>query len=159
MANQGVVLQFSLLGEFDQAGFLDAVTAAGYPTDSACRVCAELTHTGLSEWLVSSQINVDLLSELARDCGLFVEQGCVAAQVTSDGTTVWVNAPDGCCIGRFGRRIIDIHKDGAAQLAEGTECLDCRKRTDDLDDDWRVFVDGMLAHHGVTVGVDHKPER
>lgn len=40
--------------------------------------------------------------------------------VSGDGATVWVNGPDGSCIGRFSKRFgIDVHHTGTRQAEEG----------------------------------------
>lgn len=78
--------------------------------------------------------------------------------IVTDGTTVWVNASDGMCIGRFGPRGIDIHQDTRGQLA-GEHCLFCRKSADPLAkrgtrSDWLLFVEKMRALHGVEISKD-----
>lgn len=78
------------------------------------------------------------------------------AEISSDGKHVWVNSPDGMCIGRFGRAIVDVHHDTTGQSA-GKHCLACKPRTADLDADWKFFVENMALHHRVDVGVEHKP--
>lgn len=78
-------------------------------------------------------------------------------EVISDGAVVWVNAADGTCIGRFARQGVDIHKDLAAQIADGDQCLDCRRHTGDLDADWAYFKAAMARHYGIAVPDDHKP--
>ena len=77
--------------------------------------------------------------------------------ITSDGACVWVNAADGSCVGRYGRLGVDVHKDVAAMLLGEGQCLDCRRHTGVLDDDWAYFKASMLHHYGVVVGEEHKP--
>lgn len=78
-------------------------------------------------------------------------------QIESDGITVWVNASDGSCLGRFGVMGVDIHRAIDEQSMTG-ECLLCTHgRTGPAE--WRLFIDGMLEHHGVTVGDGHRPRR
>ena len=74
-----------------------------------------------------------------------------AVDVTSDGKTVWVNSATGC-LGRFGRFGIDIH------TRDTTGCLHCTHGIVS-DDDWEVFKEKMLEHHGVLVGDIYKPLR
>lgn len=77
-------------------------------------------------------------------------------KLESDGSTVWVNGPDGCCIGRFSRFGIDIHRTLAQQQTTGKECLLCTHGKTTLED-WQHFVDGMQKHHSITVNDIHKP--
>jgi hypothetical protein len=75
--------------------------------------------------------------------------------IQSDGRTVWVHASDGACIGRFGWMGVDIHRAIDDQSMMG-ECLCCTHgRTGAVE--WRLFVDGMLEHHGVTVDERYRP--
>ncbi len=76
-------------------------------------------------------------------------------EIVSDGRTVWVNGPDGCCLGRFSRFGIDVHKDAAGQQ-QGSQCLDCTHTTP-TDMDWARFVLNMMLHHDVVVGDEHRP--
>lgn len=76
-------------------------------------------------------------------------------EVVSDTRTVWVNAISGCCLGRFGRRGIDIHRDADGQVAIGA-CLHCTHTTP-TPADWEVFVKEMKDFYGVEVGEEHKP--
>lgn len=65
--------------------------------------------------------------------------------------TVWVNGPDGSCIGRFSKRFgIDVHRTATAQLAGEGECLMCTHKPADQAS-WQLFVEAMQRHHGVTV--------
>lgn len=73
-------------------------------------------------------------------------------EVTSDGRTVWVGGPDGCCLGRFSRFGVDVHRDTQGQINIGA-CLDCTTSTD-----WGRFVSSMRRHHGVVVSDEHKPD-
>jgi hypothetical protein len=78
-------------------------------------------------------------------------------QIESDGMTVWVNDSTGCCIGRFSRFGIDVHRDGDAQLRGEPECLDCVKGLDPVDS-WERFVSSMKIHHFVDVSDEHRPQ-
>lgn len=77
-------------------------------------------------------------------------------QINSDGRTVWVNADDGMCIGRFSRFGIDLHNDFATQSAGGNQCLDCTHTRPELGD-WKRFQDGIHAAYSVIVGDYHMP--
>lgn len=81
----------------------------------------------------------------------------MSAEIQSDGKTVWVNGADGCCIGRFSRFGIDIHRDFAAQLAGLGQCLDCTHTMPDLSD-WKRFVSAMRCHYDVEIGARYMPE-
>lgn len=78
------------------------------------------------------------------------------AEVTTDGTTVWVNAR-AVNLGRFGRYAVDVHKDEHGQAEEGTHCLDCFVRSEDVAADWARFREAMLRAHGVDVPDDYRP--
>lgn len=71
-------------------------------------------------------------------------------EVTSNGTTVWVNGPL-AALGRFGPRGIDVHN------AEGTGCLHCTHGATTLKD-WDTFVEDMKQYHDVDVESAHIPE-
>lgn len=60
-------------------------------------------------------------------------------EVLHDSRTVWVNGPDGLCIGRFGRRGIDVHRSMAEQLKTGKQCLACTHSRPDLVG-WEQFI-------------------
>lgn len=83
----------------------------------------------------------------------------VEHEITSDGTSVWINDEQGMCIGRYGRLGTDVHNDVAAQILGEGQCLDCRRHTGDLAVDWDYFKASMLQHYGIAVGDEHKPER
>ena len=71
--------------------------------------------------------------------------------VSADGQTVWVNASDGSCIGRFSKRFgIDVHTTATDQLAGKSQCLVCTHGAGDMAA-WGVFVDAMSRHHGIDV--------
>lgn len=77
-------------------------------------------------------------------------------EITSDGKTVWVNDAHGCCIGRFSRNGVDIHRTLAEQIEGASECLDCTHGIDS--GTWERFVAGMLEYHSVVVPDIHKPK-
>jgi len=74
----------------------------------------------------------------------------------TDGQTVWVNADDGMCIGRFSRRGVDIHNDVEGQLETGKQCLDC---VHDLPAPaaWVRFVASMKTHWGIEIDPELRP--
>lgn len=78
------------------------------------------------------------------------------AEITTDGTTVWVNTD--ICLGRFGRKAVDVHHVAKGQIA-GFHCLDCFHRTDNLDADWSRFKASMLKLHGVEIDDQYRPNR
>lgn len=74
--------------------------------------------------------------------------------VDATGGTVWVNAIDGSCIGRFSKRFgIDVHRTATAQLAGEDQCLMCTHEPGDAKA-WADFVEAMRYHHGVEVPRD-----
>ncbi len=83
------------------------------------------------------------------------DEGDAVAEVVSDGRTVWINSAEGCCLGRFSRFGIDVHKDAVGQV-EGDPCLDCAPGLPDASG-WERFRRGMLEHHGVAVEDRHRP--
>jgi hypothetical protein len=70
---------------------------------------------------------------------------------------VWVNGPQGECLGRFGVYGIDVHRTFAEQVAGLGQCLDCtHARTGATD--WRRFVTAMREFHGVDLSGMDVPE-
>ena len=68
-----------------------------------------------------------------------------------DGSVVWVNAPDGSCIGRFNRMgHVDVHRTAQEQVSGKGECLDCSHGSD-AKEQWGRFRDSMRLHYGVEV--------
>jgi hypothetical protein len=78
------------------------------------------------------------------------------AQVISDGRTVWVNAPTGECLARFGRYGVDIHRTVTDQLEGMPECLTCTHALTTAKD-WLLFQSETLRHHGIKIDDTHKP--
>lgn len=71
--------------------------------------------------------------------------------------TVWINADDGSCIGRFSKHFgVDVHRTATAQLAGEPECLVCTHGPADRGT-WLLFVDAMQQHHGVRVPEHFSP--
>lgn len=79
-------------------------------------------------------------------------------QIDSDGKTVWVNGPDGSCLGRFGALGVDIHRTMEDQLSGKGQCMLCTHGSTG-DAEWDLFVAGMKHHHGIAVSPRHKPAR
>jgi hypothetical protein len=77
-------------------------------------------------------------------------------EVVADGATVWVNASDGMCIGRFGARGVDVHRSAAEQAAGAPQCLDCIHGLAPAEA-WSRFVESMARHHGVAIGSEWTP--
>ncbi len=67
-----------------------------------------------------------------------------------------VNDHTGCCIGRFSKMGVDVHKAGPDQVATGIQCLDCFHGGDPREL-WDRFVISMRNHHGVEVPPGAKP--
>lgn len=78
--------------------------------------------------------------------------------IESDGKTVWVNAEDGSCIGRFGKMGIDIHRDMEAQLSGKAQCLMCTHGITGVAE-WEQFVEAMKTLYDVDVKEKYRPER
>lgn len=74
-------------------------------------------------------------------------------QIASDGRTVWVNGTDGCCVGRFSRGLMEVHRTATGQIETGEECLDCRHEAS-----WADFVAAIKAHYGIVVSDEHRPK-
>lgn len=77
-------------------------------------------------------------------------------EVSSDGITVWVNAPSGECVSRFGRNGVDVHRTIAEQEDGKGECLACTHGPVSLDD-WQTFKDATLRFYKVDVPERHLP--
>ncbi len=157
-----VWLRFDRIGRIDRERLLDALLGASCPDGAAIRLIDQLQDGGLSfaERPVSPNVHLRLLRESLEHTGVtirVIEGDTRTVDITADGRNVWVNSPEGLCIGRFGYTI-DIHQDIDAQLEDQKHCLDCRHRSDDLDSDWRFFKDGMRQHHRVEVSDHHKPD-
>jgi len=78
-------------------------------------------------------------------------------EIESDGRVVWVNDPTGCCIGRFSKNGVDVHRTGPEQVELGTQCLDCFHEGNPAEQ-WDRFVSSMKTHHGVDVSARHRPK-
>lgn len=77
---------------------------------------------------------------------------CLAG-VESNGQVVWVNAGDGCCVGRFSRAGVDVHHGAREQIETGRECVDCTHERPTAAD-WDRFVLAMRK-----LGADVAPFR
>lgn len=75
-------------------------------------------------------------------------------QTSGDGRTVWVNAADGSCIGRFSKRFgLDVHNTASAQFAGADQCLFCTHEPPGQEG-WTLFREKMKSLHGVEVPDD-----
>ena len=74
-----------------------------------------------------------------------------AAEIVSDGTTIWINTAAGT-IARFGRLGIDVHS------PDTSTCLYCTHGAT-TEADWHRFRLAVLTHHGIPVGDQHMPTR
>jgi hypothetical protein len=68
------------------------------------------------------------------------------AEIIIGSRAIWVNAPTGECIGRFGVWGIDVHR--RMQDQHLGECLDCTHARVTTKD-WARFQASMLEHHAV----------
>ena len=95
-----------------------------------------------------SSIVVDLDHPAFLDCPPY------DIQVSGDGSTVWVTAADGSCVGRFSKTFgLDVHKSAAEQMAGGTQCLHCT-HSPSGPDAWDVFRAQVKMHHHIEVPAD-----
>lgn len=78
-------------------------------------------------------------------------------EVTSDGKTVWVNAPSGECVSRFGKYGVDVHRTIADQEAGLVECLACTHGPVTMAD-WKLFQEATVKFYGVEVSDKHLPK-
>lgn len=71
--------------------------------------------------------------------------------VSTLGDTVWLNAADGSCIGRFSKRYgIDVHHSATEQMAGSRECVFCTHQAASADD-WSRFRREVREHYGIEV--------
>lgn len=78
-------------------------------------------------------------------------------EITTDGRTVWVNETTGCCIGRFSRFGLDVHRSMGEMITGAGECLHCTHGRPDKSG-WAVFQAMMKLHHNVHVMDRYKPD-
>ena len=79
------------------------------------------------------------------------EGGFDAVQVSPDGRTVWVHAPDGSTVGRFSTVFgMDVHTSVTAQLAGAEQCLHCTHTKPGLEH-WNQFCDLIQANYAIVV--------
>ena len=64
-----------------------------------------------------------------------------AAEITSDGRTVWVNAPN--CIGRFTQDLGEVYLFGEDNIQTPP--------------DWEAWLEAMAENHNVTISNVHQP--
>lgn len=82
------------------------------------------------------------------------EQPSVEIEVSGDGSTLWVNALDGSCTGRFSKRFgMDVHHTGTAMMAGQGECLVCTHEPAGPAE-WDIFRAAMKRHHDTDVPED-----
>lgn len=77
-------------------------------------------------------------------------------QVEWDGATVWVNASDGSCVGRFSKFGIDAHRTVSDQIATGEQCIECTHEQPDPTG-WARFLELMQIHYDVPVPAAARP--
>jgi hypothetical protein len=69
-------------------------------------------------------------------------------EVSFGYNAVWVNAPTGECVGRFGKLGIDVHRSMQEQMDGKGQCLACTHARVTIED-WRRFVALMKEHSNV----------
>jgi hypothetical protein len=77
-------------------------------------------------------------------------------QILWDGQTVWINAPSGECLGRFGAGGIDFHRTMAEQMAGHPECLECTHHRPAYPE-WERFVALVKEVLGVELPLESRP--
>ncbi len=96
----------------------------------------------------------DPYETVARNVLEYLRSGLAClTQVESNGRTVWVNAGDGCCVGRFSQAGVDVHHGARVQVETGRECVDCTHERPTAAD-WQRFVASMRK-----LGADVSPHR
>lgn len=78
-------------------------------------------------------------------------------EIISDGFTVWVNAPTGENIARFGKMGVDVHNTIEARTNGAPECLACTHGPVGPDE-WKLFCEAMMTHYNVTIPEEFKPK-
>ena len=79
------------------------------------------------------------------------EGGFEAVQVSPDGRTVWVHAPDGSTVGRFSLVFgMDVHTSVTSQLEGAGQCLHCTHQPPSPEE-WQLFCDLMAQHYKIKV--------
>lgn len=74
-------------------------------------------------------------------------------QLSANRNTVWILAPDGSTVGRFGRMGIDLHTTISEQIAGAPQCRLCTHGQSTLAD-WALFREKALEWWGVEVPAD-----
>lgn len=75
-------------------------------------------------------------------------------QLSADGSTVWVHAPDGSTVGRFSKRFgLDVHTTVTQQMSGAAQCLHCTHEAA-THADWVLFCRLMAEHYGIAVETD-----
>lgn len=70
-------------------------------------------------------------------------------EVAHNGETVWLNAADGSCIGRFSKKFgIDVHHCATAQMAGSGECIFCTHEPAGPEQ-WDQFREAIRVHYGI----------
>lgn len=74
-------------------------------------------------------------------------------QLSEPRNVVWIHAPDGSTVGRFGRMGIDLHTTVTEQMAGAPQCRLCTHDTPSIED-WQLFRAKALEWWGVEVPDD-----
>lgn len=81
--------------------------------------------------------------------------GRLFEMIWSDAT-IWINADDGMCVGRFSRFGVDVHHDAETQLWTGAQCLACVHDAPP-DEGWEIFLEKMWRHYELEIPGDIRP--
>ncbi|WP_425953309.1 hypothetical protein [Ralstonia pseudosolanacearum] len=85
---------------------------------------------------------------------LVAEELAFEIQVSGRGDTVWVNASDGTCVGRFSKRFgIDVHRTIEEMMGGAGQCLFCTHGVAGPDE-WDQFRAAVKEHFGIDVPAD-----
>ena len=83
-----------------------------------------------------------------------VDEHAFDLQLSADGSTVWVAAFDGSCIGRFSKRGgIDVHRSGQEMMAGKGECLYCT-HSPAGPAEWNIFREQISKHYAIDIPAD-----
>ena len=75
--------------------------------------------------------------------------------VESSGSSVWVHAHDGSCVGRFDRELgMDVDVTVVAQLPAYAHLLNGGSKVFDPKEEWGIFRGLMQRHYGVVIPAD-----
>ena len=67
--------------------------------------------------------------------------------------TVWINGPDGSCVGRFGRLGIDLHTMADEQMNGASQCRLCT-HSKPSPEDWALFREKAAEWWNIEIPAD-----